>query len=55
MSDFVIDNGVLVKYTGQAHRVVIPEGVTGIGAYAFDECLSLVSVKIPKGVTKIGE
>ena len=31
MSDFQIENGVLVKYTGNGGDVVIPEGVTSIG------------------------
>ena len=29
--DFVINNGVLEKYTGKGKDVVIPDGVTGIG------------------------
>lgn len=29
--DFVIENGVLKKYTGPGGEVVIPEGVTEIG------------------------
>ena len=33
--DFVIENGVLKKYTGSDSDVVIPEGVTVIGNYAF--------------------
>ena len=31
-------DGVLVKYLGHAATVVIPEGVTSIGAYAFCDC-----------------
>ena len=34
--------------------LVIPEGVTSIGDYAFDNCTSLASVTIPDGVTSIG-
>ena len=49
-----------VKYSG---TVVIPEEVTdgdetlkvtGIGAWAFNNCTNLVSVTIPHGVTSIG-
>ena len=35
--------------------IVIPEGVTRIGSYAFDHCDPLTSVTIPDGVTSIGE
>ena len=34
--------------------LVIPEGVTSIGDYAFYECSGLSSVTIPEGVTSIG-
>ena len=53
MSDFVIENGILKKYTGPGGDVVIPEGVTEIGDRAFYECSDLESVVIPAGVTKI--
>ena len=53
MSDFQIENGVLVKYTGNGGDVVIPEGVTSIGNEAFYECSSLTSVTIPDGVMSI--
>ena len=51
---FEIENGVLRRYTGTATEVVIPEGVTSIGALAFDGCSNLTEVTIPKGVTSIG-
>ena len=54
-SDFVIENGVLTKYTGPGGDVVIPEGVTSIGDGAFCGCNSLTSVTIPDGVTSIGD
>jgi len=34
-SDFVIENGILKKYTGSGGEVVIPEGVSAIGNLAF--------------------
>ena len=54
-SDFVIENGVLTKYTGKGGNVVIPNGVTAIGYKAFYNCESLTGVTIPDGVTSIGE
>ena len=38
-----------------ATELVLPPGVTKIGAYAFGKCTSLTSVTIPEGVTSIGE
>lgn len=31
MSDFIIENRILVRYTGKSKEVVIPKGVTIIG------------------------
>ena len=36
-------------------ELVIPEGVTGIGDYAFSGCQRLKAIEIPEGVTDIGE
>ena len=35
--------------------VVVPEGATEIGEYAFEYCTKITSVTIPSSVTKIGE
>ena len=58
MSDsdgFVIENGVLIKYTGKETEVVIPDGVTEIGAKAFRDSDTLAAVTIPDSVTSIGD
>ena len=55
MSDFQIENGELVKYTGKGGDVVIPDSVTSIGNGAFDGCKSLTSITIPDTVTSIGD
>ena len=35
MSDFIIENGVLTKYTGSSENVVVPDDVKSIGESAF--------------------
>ena len=36
-------------------KVVIENGVTNIGRYAFQDCSNLASVNIPNSVTSIGK
>ena len=55
MSDFLIEKGVLKKYTGAGGDVMIPSDVTKIGKYAFEKCSNLKSVIISEGVTNIDE
>ncbi len=52
--DFTIENGVLEKYIGHGGDVIIPDGVTGIGDFAFDGCRDLASVVVPDSVESIG-
>ena len=52
-TDFIIQNGVLLKYVGSGGDVVIPDGVREIHYEAF-ESRNLTSVTIPKTVTSIG-
>lgn len=51
--DFEIQDGVLIKYTGDDTDVTIPDGVTSIGEKAF-ESSKVRNVVIPHGVTSIG-
>lgn len=55
MSDFLIENGVLIEYTGDDTDVVIPDNVTVIGDEAFADNCDICSIVIPDSVTKIGE
>ena len=52
-SDFQIDKTTLVKYTGTASSVSIPDSVKTIGAEAFAGNKSLTSIKLGKNVTTI--
>ena len=52
-NDFVIEAGVLKKYSGPGGDIIIPGGVMKIGDHAFSGCSSLKSVTIPEGVTNI--
>ena len=42
------------SFTSSIKTVVIHEGVTSIGNWAFQDCSSLTSITIPNGVTSIG-
>lgn len=53
--DFVIRKSVLKKYTGTSQDVIIPDGITSIGAFAFSDFKNLTSIVITDGVTSIGE
>ncbi|MEX1376817.1 MAG: leucine-rich repeat protein [Eubacteriales bacterium] len=48
-----IVNKELVSYTGNAERVVIPEGVTKIGEMAFGRCHQLKEISLPKSINYI--
>ena len=52
--DFLIDNGVLIEYTGSAAEVVVPEKIKEIGFEAFYRLKCVISVRLPKGLTRIG-
>lgn len=47
------DKQILAEYVGKGGDVVIPEGITEVGARSFRNCESLTSVVIPDGVTFI--
>ena len=51
-----IEGGVLVKCSKDASgSIIIPDGVTSIGDWAFKRCSSLKSIVIPESVTSIGD
>lgn len=51
---FIMDGSTLVKYNGEGGDVIIPNGVTVIGADAFAENEAITSVTFADSVEKIG-
>ena len=48
---FEIENGVLIEYFDIGNKnVTIPEGVTSIGNFAFNNCISIESFNLPDGL-----
>ncbi len=43
------------NFNSSIKSVIIEDGVTSIGSYAFSGCTSLTSIEIPKDVTSIGD
>lgn len=54
-SDFEIENGVLIRYSGSASDVNVPDGVTEVGASAFENNTNLRSVTLPSSVYTVGD
>ena len=47
MQEFVIEDGVLVKYNGNSETVIVPEGVKEIGEYSFKDNTAVRKVFLP--------
>ena len=54
VNDFIIENDVLVGYTGSDADVVIPPSVTLLGDECFCGC-HFESITIPASVTSLGK
>lgn len=53
MSDYL--DAPWYSYRGDIKTVVIKDGVTSIGEYAFQYCTGMTAIEIPNSVTRIGE
>ena len=53
LSNFVIKNGLLIRYNGYDADIEIPDTVRVIGNSAFSFSKEVVSIKVPKSVTEI--
>lgn len=47
---FEIKDGILINYRGNAEKVIIPDEVRMISYYAFENCVSVKAIVIPKTV-----
>lgn len=52
---FLVEAGVLKKYTGPGGKVTVPAEITVIGGAAFQDCHRLTEVLLPEGVTQLGD
>ena len=52
---FVIEDGILTKYTGNEADIIIPDGVTEIADRVFLSRSFIKSVTFPEGLKKIGD
>ena len=51
--DWLILNGLLLRYAGSEEQVTLPSTVKGVAAWAFYDCGSITDVTVPKGVTNL--
>ena len=54
MKNYITDDSPATQKKDNVKKVVIQEGVTSIGNFAFYNCTGLTSISIPKSVTSIG-
>ncbi len=53
--NYIIENGVLIGYTGARTTIEIPDGVTSIAANCFENNKSIKYVYMPDTITEIGD
>ena len=53
MKDYSTTTTPWRSFSNEIFTVILPDGLTSIGRYAFRNCQNLTSVNIPNGVTSI--
>ncbi len=53
--DFIVKNGVLIRYRGPGGDVWVPAGVKEIGPKAFAGCRALTRAVLPEGTRRVGD
>ena len=53
-SDFVVEDGVLIRYTGSSANVTVPDGVYAIGDGAFEGNAAVKTVTLPSSAYSVG-
>lgn len=53
--EFQILNNKLIKYHGKLENIIVPESINCIGYNAFENCMSIRTMKITKNVRRIGK
>ncbi len=54
INDYEIFEDELIRYKGNSKKVIVPNGITTIGASAFWDCTSVVEIQLPETLTRIG-
>ncbi len=54
MGDFTFNEAPWAEFCPYILRAVVSEGITAVGAYAFEGAVSLESAELPEGLTRLG-
>lgn len=52
---YILDKDILFHYAGKDSEIKFPEGITGVGNYAFCDNQGIEKLELPEGLTEIGK